>query len=55
MSAPGLQEIDYVAEHSPAVKVFGEKLREHAQEKLLTALDERNQAFVAASLQVEST
>ena len=41
-----------MSQHVKSVQEFGRQLRELAKEKLLTALVERNQAYVAASLQV---
>ena len=52
LAIPALLEIKFVAEQVAAIREFGRQLRQLAQEKLLSALRERNQAYVAASLQV---
>ena len=52
LAIPALLEITMVAQQVKAIQEFGRQLRQLAQEKLLAALRERNQAYVAASLQV---
>lgn len=52
LESPLLLDIDFVNEHSANIRSFGQQLRKRAQELLLVALTERNQANVAASLQV---
>ena len=52
MASPNLLEIELVSMHAQSIQRFGQQLRRQAQEKLLSALKERNQATVAASLQV---
>jgi hypothetical protein len=49
---PSLLEISLVSIHVNDIKNFGIQLREKAQEMLLIALKERNQASIATSLQV---
>ena len=41
-----------VSLHVPQIREFGVQLRQVAEERLLTALRDRNQAYVAAGLQV---
>ena len=48
------RQIKFVAQHVKSIREFGRQLRELAMEQLLTALAERNQAYVAASLQVRT-
>jgi len=55
LTIPALLEITLVAQQVKAIQEFGRQLRQLAQEKLLSALRERNQAYVAASLQVRPT
>ena len=52
LAIPALLEVAFVAQQVKAIQEFGRQLRQLAQEKLLSALREKNQAYVAASLQV---
>lgn len=52
LDLPALAEISMVAEHAPRIRQFGQQLRRRAQDRLLAALKERDQASVASSLQV---
>lgn len=52
MGSANLMEIKQVSEHALSIQQFGQQLRRQAQEKLLASLKDRNQATVAASLQV---
>lgn len=52
LETPSLMTVEYVVKYVPGIRQFGEQIREKAQERLLSALKERNQATVAASLQI---
>ena len=52
LDLPALAEIKMVSEHASRIRQFGQQLRRRAQERLLLALQERDQASVASSLQV---
>ena len=52
LDLPALAEISMVAEHALRIRQFGQQLRRRAQDRLLAALKERDQASVASSLQV---
>jgi hypothetical protein len=49
---PHLQGIEFVSKSVPYVREFGIDLRRKAQESLLGALKDKNQAVIATSLQV---
>lgn len=49
---PHLQGIEFVSKSVPYVRDFGVDLRHQAQDTLLGALKEKNQAVIATSLQV---
>ena len=52
MDKDPLQNIDFVKDSISSIKSCGIRLRSKAQESLLTALKEKNQASIAVGLQV---
>ena len=52
MDKDPLRNIDFVKDSISSIKACGIQLRSKAQESLLTALKEKNQASIAVGLQV---